>query len=451
MTHTETTWLDRLEPTRLENQLQDFKPALTDHEAHVEANRCINCYDAPCIKACPTGIDIPQFIRRIGSGNRLGAAKTILDSNIMGLSCAVSCPTEVLCEGACVYNKLEHRAITIGKLQRYAVEHAYETGHDFYTAGRPTGKRVALLGAGPASLACAHELRKSGHETVIFEKSQLPGGLNTHGIAPYKMKAQVSLWEIEQVTRIGVKIEFGKELGRDLKMDDLVKSYDAVFLGLGLGPDSRIEATGADLPGIEGAVEWIAKLKTHSTSSTDVRKLSSALVVGGGNTALDACRELKKLGVPRVMVSYRRSADDMSGYTHEMKWALQEGVEFLFHTVPTKFETSKNGLKAQLQKTSIAPDGKVRTAQESMAESVTVEAGLVLMATGQAKLKGILRGIDGLQFEKGRLLTDPNTGRTGHKKIYAGGDLANGGKEVVNAVAEGKRAALAIHKELSHG
>ena len=440
MNTTTVNFQKNLKEGRLETQLKDFKPALDKHEAMSEANRCINCYDAPCIRACPTAINIPQFIGRIANDNTLGAAKTILDSNIMGLSCAQSCPTEVLCEGACVYNSLDTKPISIGKLQRFAVTEAYEKKVQFYTAGKATGKRVALIGAGPASLACAHELRKEGHAAVIYEKAQLPGGLNTYGIAPYKMKSEISLWETEQVAVLGAEFRFGKELGKDFQLADLVSEYDAVFLGLGLGQDSRIDAPGVDLPGVMGAVDFIGKMKTGSDMGW-VKDLKSALIVGGGNTALDACRELKKLGVPQVVVSYRRGEEDMSGYKHEMKWARQEGVEFWFNTLPTKFVRGvAKDLKVTVQKTRLSADGKVTLGDESR----DLFAGLVLMATGQAKLESLLTSVAELKFEKGRLTTDAN-GRTGHAKIYAGGDLANGGKEVVNAVAEGKKAAMAMN------
>jgi glutamate synthase (NADPH/NADH) small chain len=424
----------KLNAERLETRFNDFKPALDPTEAFAEAQRCINCFGAPCISACPTGIDIPKFIRRIGSGHVKGAAKTILDSNIMGLSCAQSCPVEVLCEGACVYNDLDGKPISIGKLQRFAVEYAYAKDIEFYKPGKATGKRVALIGAGPASLACAHELRIAGHETVIFEKADVPGGLNTSGIAPYKMKADVSLREIERVLKMGVKIEYGMELGRNLKLDDLAREYDAVFLGLGLGPDSRLEAQGANSPRVMGAVDFIAKLKTAAPSELAwMAKVKAALVVGGGNTALDACRELKGLRIPRVVVSYRRGDAEMSGYKHEFKWAKQEGVEFWFHTQVSKFEEGTGG-----------------ALKVTFASGPTLDADLVLLAIGQSKLETLLKGVAGLAFEKGKLVVDAKTGRTGHQKIWAGGDLANGGMEVVNAVAEGKRAAKAMN-EVLHG
>jgi glutamate synthase (NADPH/NADH) small chain len=434
----------RLRQDRLENEFGDYKIPLNAAEAFDEAQRCIHCYGAPCIKACPTGINIPQFIKRIGAGHVKGAAKTILDSNILGLSCAQACPTEVLCEGACVYNELDGKPISIGKLQRFAVEYAYNNDIEYYKPGKPSGKRVALIGAGPASLACAHELRKHGHEAVIFEKGIVAGGLNTNGIAPYKMKAAVSLREIERVERMGVRIEYGKELGKQVTLEKLVEEYDAVFLGLGLGPDSRLDVPGADHPRVSGAVEFIARLKTGDARELSwLKQAKSALIVGGGNTALDACREMKWLDVSQVVVSYRRGEEDMSGYAHELKAARQEGVELWFHTLPTAIERAGERLNVRLARTRVE-GGKVVTTGESQ----TLAVDLVLVATGQAKLESILGGVKGLAFEKGRLKVDPKTGRTGHGKIYAGGDLANGGMEVVNAVAEGKRAALAINHEL---
>lgn len=446
------TWRDRLPEERLESRFSDFKAGLGDAEAADEAARCINCFEAPCTKVCPTSINIPQFISRIASGNVRGAAKTILEANVLGLSCARSCPVEVLCEGECVYHDLNKKPISIGKLQRYAVEQAYERGYHFFEAGAPTGKRVALVGAGPASLACAHELRRHGHETVIFEKSEIPGGLNATGIAPYKMKADTALSEVERVLALGVKVEYGKELGRNLKLEELVSGHDAVFLGLGLGPDSRLDARGAEHPLIQGAVDWVSRLKTASASRSPsmtpaLDNVKTALVVGGGNSALDACRELKQLGVERVVVSYRRGRDAMSGYAHEAACAMQEGVEFRFHSLPVEFKPSGPRLEARLARTQVdAGTGRVRTLDGSD-EQLAVD--LVLVATGQARQTGLLEGVPGLKIQDGALVADPETGRTGNPKIFAAGDLVNGGKEVVNAVDGGKKAAAAIHALLT--
>jgi dihydropyrimidine dehydrogenase (NAD+) subunit PreT len=427
----------QLPEERLENAFTDFKPALNAAEAETEANRCIGCYDAPCISACPTGINIPQFISRIANNNLKGSAKTILDSNIFGLSCAQSCPTEVLCEGACVYKSLNKKPISIGKLQRFAVEYAYENEIEFYKPGKPTGKQVALIGAGAASLACAHELRKLGHETVVFEKAELPGGLNTTGIAPYKMKSTTSLQEIKRIQKMGVEIKYKQELGKNVQIDALLKDFDAIFFGMGLGPDSKLDTVDSTNPHVFGAVDFVSKIKTQPSSALEnFKHVQTAVVVGGGNTALDACRELKKLGVERVVVSYRRGQEDMSGYRHEFAHARQEGVEFLFNTVVTSMENASTGVAITLN------------------EKTTFQAELVLLAIGQSKLEKMISKIPGLAFEHGKLLVDEHTGQTGNLKVFAGGDLVNGGKEVVNAVAEGKKAARGIEKFLrgeAHG
>jgi glutamate synthase (NADPH/NADH) small chain len=437
----------------LESDYQDFKAALTSSEVITEANRCLYCYDAPCIRACPTEINIPQFIGRIASSDGIGAAKTILDSNILGHSCANVCPTEVLCEGACVYQSLNHKPISIGKLQRFAVEQAYKFGVQFYTPGPSTGRRVALIGAGPASLACAHELRKKGHETVIFEKSSLPGGLNTFGIAPYKMKVGASLREIEMIASMGIDFKYDQELGRNLHLTELMESFDSVFLGIGLGADSFPNISGIEepevRPRVKGATNLIAEIKTAPLQSSGwLKTLKSVLVIGGGNTALDICRELKGLGIPQVLCCYRKAEGQMSGYAHELKAARIEGVEFQFHTLPIQIGviTQDSGKPHALKVKLIRTDHPLNVETQ---EGLTVEAGLVVLATGQAKLQTLLEQTPGLEFQEGRLKVEPETCATGNPKIYAGGDLTNGGKEVVNAVAEGKKAAWAIHKRLS--
>lgn len=428
---------------RIEDQFV-MKEPLSEQQAIAEAHRCLNCFLAPCINACPTSINIPQFINRIATKNTIGAAKTILDANILGLSCAHSCPTEVLCEGACVYNSLDQPPLLIGKLQAYAVSQAYEQKHEFFKAGEKTNKKIALIGAGPASLACAHELRRFGHEAVIFEKTSRPGGLNTSGIAPYKLKADLSLKEIDEILKLGMIINYDQELGKNLALDNILNNFDAVFLGMGLEEEKTLGQI--KHPRILGAVSFIADLKTAPLEKMSwLKELKRVLIIGGGNTALDACRELKSLGVPEVMLSYRRDEKQMSAYSHEYKMAVLEKVSFLFNTIPTSFTAVDNHLVQIKFNKTIIKENKVKILDESITESFD----LVLLAIGQNPLLSLLHDL-GLNFENGCLKTDAS-GRTNHQKIFAGGDLANGGKEVVNAVAEGKRAALAIHEDLSHG
>lgn len=423
---------------RLEREIPDLKPALTRDQAVAEANRCLYCYDAPCVAACPTDINIPEFIKRIATDNVKGAAKTILEANILGHSCARVCPVEVLCAGNCVYAEKGEPPIMIGKLQRYATEYAYDHNIQFFQAGPRSGKRVALVGGGPASLAAAHELVKAGHEAVVFEGRSMPGGLNTTGVAPYKYQAEDALAEVAYIQQIGVEIRTNTLIGRDVAFEAIERDFDAVFLGVGLGPDSRLGIPGEDLPGCTGAVAWIERMKTEP--GFKLEGVKRALVIGGGNTAIDAVRELKHLGVEHVTMVYRRGEAEMSGYAHELAWARQEGVQIEYWAAPVALEGVSRVTALRCARTRLAADGKLETTSEQF----VLEAELVLRATGQEKLTAMLGEIGGLVIEKGRVVVDPTTGQTGNPKYFAGGDCANGGKEVVNAAAEGKRAAKGI-------
>lgn len=429
-----------LPPDRSETRFEDFKSAYNDDQAVAEANRCLYCHDAPCQHACPTHIDIAGFIRKIATGNLNGSARTIFESNILGASCARVCPVEVLCVGDCVYNEKGLPPIQIGKLQRYATDRAIDQGLQFFTAGAPTGRHVVLVGGGPASLACAHALRRHGHACTILEKREFLGGLNATGVAPYKMRGDAAAAEVDWVLGIGgVDVRTGVTLDAG-GIASLLDQYDAVFLGLGLGPDSRLGVPGEDLPGVEGAVAFIDHMKTGRVDLTGVRQ---AVVVGGGNTAVDAVRELKGLGVADVSLLYRGAEPHMSGYTHEWDAAKVEGVDAVWHAQPTGFVAGPDGRVAAVswQPTDADKRPIPGPARETAAQ-------LVLVATGQARLAGLVAGLPGVRTEKGRVVVDAE-GRTGHPRIFAGGDCANGGKEVVNAAAEGKAAARAIHQQLT--
>ena len=321
---------------RSESAFTDYKLPLLRDAAVAEANRCLFCHDAPCIKACPTAIDIPQFIRKIATDNVRGSAKTIFESNILGMSCARVCPVEVLCVGACVYNDLEQPPIEIGKLQRYATDRAYAEGWRFFEAGKPTGRRVALIGAGPASLAAAHELRRFGHACTIFEKRGVVGGLNATGVAPYKMKAERAMTEVEWVLSIGgIEVRTGVTVGVDVTLEALEREFDAVFVGVGLGADSRLGVPGEDLAGVHGAVAWIESMKLGRVDLAAIRR---AAVIGGGNTAIDVVREVAGLGIPHVEMIYRGTREGMSGYAHEWTAALAEGAHAEWRAVPVAVE-----------------------------------------------------------------------------------------------------------------
>lgn len=419
---------------RAERAFSDYKPALNATQAVAEANRCLFCADAPCIKACPTHIDIPQFIRKISTGNLRGSAGTIFASNILGASCARVCPVEELCEGDCVYNELGLPPIQIGRLQRYATETALERGYEYFQAGPDSGRSVGLIGGGPASLAAAHELRRLGHAVTLYEKSQRLGGLNTTGVAPYKMRADRAADEVDWILGIGgVEVRLGVEIGRDVSWSDLKSRHDALFLGVGLGADRLLPVPGSHLPGVHGAVAWIERMKL---GPVNLQGVHHAVVVGGGNTALDCVRELLGLGVGRVTMIYRRDEASMSGYEHEWSAAKKAGATAIWHALPVAFEGD-----AHLERVRV---GYLHVDGARVAGSdFEIEAELALIAIGQGRLGNLVAGLDGVTLDGGRVVVDED-GWTGHPGLWAGGDCANGGMEVVNAAAEGKRAARAI-------
>jgi glutamate synthase (NADPH/NADH) small chain len=419
---------------RWEQKFSESAPLYSDREALAEARRCLFCFDAPCIKACPTAIDIPTFIRKIAEGNLRGAAKTVLSANILGYSCGRVCPDKVLCAGSCVLKDYPKPTIEIARLHRYATERFLLEGQRVFSPAPPTGKRIALVGAGPASLACAHELRLLGHQPTIFEKNAFPGGLNTTGIAPYKMQADDALLEAEYICNIGIEIRTGVEVGGDIDAKSLLKSYDAVFIGVGLGEDTKLKVSGEEDIGVVGAVSWIDQMKMTKRAALDA-SVQRALVVGGGNTALDAARELLQFGVPVVTMVYRRTAQVMPGFHHEMDAARREGMQLLEHAVIT--EIVREGMRLK--------GARIRTSDEE----IFMRADLIIVAIGQSMRRETLSKFAGVELNTaGEIVVDPATGRTSNPRIYAGGDATPGMKLVVQAVADGKRAARTIHEDL---
>jgi dihydropyrimidine dehydrogenase (NAD+) subunit PreT len=432
-----------LDPDRAESVFADFKGEYTRDQALFEASRCLYCSDPPCVKACPTHIDIPQFIRKIATGNLKGSARTIFDANILGMSCARVCPVETLCVGDCVYNLMHVPPIQIGKLQRFATDRAYAEGWRFFEAGPDTGKTVALLGAGPASLACAHELRRLGHGCTVYEKRPVVGGLNTTGVAPYKMQPDRAADEVDWVLGIGgVDVVTGVSVGEQVSFAELEARHDAVFLGMGLGPDTRLRVPGDELPGVHGAVDFIEEMKLTPLSLAGVRH---AVVVGGGNTAMDVVREARGLGVTDVVMLYRGDEAAMGGYAHEWAAAKVEGVRAEWRGVAVGFEAGADGRVARVRCQRL--DEKRRPID---GDFFTLPAELVLVAIGQSKLGALVGGLSGIEVAHGRVVTDER-GATGRKGYFAGGDCRNGGMEVVNAAAEGKAAARAIDAYLTGG
>jgi glutamate synthase (NADPH/NADH) small chain len=415
---------------RLERRLPDAKPLFTPAEAVVEANRCLYCHDAPCVTACPTGIDIPTFIRKISTGNMRGSAKKILTANVLGYSCARVCPVEVLCVGACVYNAW-HRdpPIAIGRLQRFATESVltHGAGAQLLPHAPANGRRVACVGAGPASLACAAYLALEGIAVTVYEKRPLAGGLNTSGVAPYKMPADEALAEVDFIRSLGVEIRTGVDVCHGPVSETLAREFDAVFLGPGLGVDTKLGVPGEDGPGVFGAVDWIERMKLDPRAHlTGVQR---AVVIGGGNTAIDAARELAGLGVPSVRMLYRRSTADMSGYAHEMEHARLAGVVLVERAAPARFERdAKGGLKGV-----------------TLASGDSLPCDFAIVAIGQARIAELANCFPGVKVDaKGSLVADPRTGVTGNPKVFTGGDAMRGGELVVTAVQDGKRAARGI-------
>ncbi|MCK4577219.1 MAG: FAD-dependent oxidoreductase [Candidatus Marinimicrobia bacterium] len=418
----------------METQFADAKPAYSDSEAAIEAHRCLFCYDAPCIKACPTGIDIPAFIKKIATGNIRGSARTIFEANMLGASTARVCPVDVLCVGACVYNDLNHQPIQIGRLQRYATRRALEMenshGWRLFTPKPGNGKKVALIGAGPASLACAAYLALEGVTPVIYEKDDLPGGLNITGVAPYKLHMEGAIAEVEWLLSHGADLRTGVEIGKDIRFEQLVEDYDAVFLGAGLGSDQLLGIPGEDGPGVWGATTLIREIKNRAGFSLP-SAVKSAVVIGGGNTALDIARELAMLGVAEVKILYRRTTREMPGYCHELEGAARYGVTLVENLTPVEVVREGDRVKA------------MRVTSTKSGETEDYPCDWVVIAIGQETHAGRL--YSGIKVDgKGRVIVDEKTRQTGNPNVYAGGDCINGGKEVVNAAVDGREAAFAM-------
>ena len=438
----------KLGPEAAAANMAEIAPPYTPQEAVIEANRCLFCFDAPCIQSCPTGIDIPSFIKKITTGNLLGSARVILGANILGASCARVCPTEVLCEGACVVLDREGDPVKIGRLQRYATDYVQRARVPLLKAPpKKSGRRVAVIGGGPAGLGCAAELAQLGHQVVVFEKKSQAGGLNTYGIAYYKMPPAVSLEEVELVKSLGVEFRCGVEVGKDVSIDQIQREFDAIFVGLGLGKGARLNVAGEDLPEVIEALEFIEQVHTRPLHEIPVG--DRVAVIGGGNTAIDAVTQARRLGARDAVIVYRRSQAEMPAYEFEQELARTDGARFLFNVAPVAIVSDDHGHVTGLKLVRTAgADGKVQV----LPGTEFVEPfDMVIKAIGETKQAGLLKRLfPNLDLDaRGVVLQNPETGQTNVPRVFVGGDCANGGREVVNAVAEGKKAARGIHAMLA--
>ena len=424
--------------------LGELLAPLTANEAAVESARCLMCYDAPCTHACPTHIDIPKFIKKISTGNLRGSARTILESNLLGATCARVCPVQELCEGACVLGA-EHKPIAIGRLQRHAMDFAYGSGVELFRPAKATGKKVAVIGAGPAGLSCAGELARRGHGVTLFERRDLAGGLSTYGIIGLREPVEVALAEVAMIEKLGVKLETGKELGSELKLAELQAEYGAVFLSVGLGKTPAL--------GISGEEHILDGLEYIEQSKADASKLvvgRNVVVIGAGNTAIDCATIAKRLGAAHVTMVYRRTEKEMTAYPHEYDFIKREGVGFSFLTQPVRVH-AENGIVKDLECVRMqlgGVDASGRPAPQALAGSeFLIAADQVVKAIGQEKpsLAARLK----LKTEKGFIQVNAAF-ETNLPGVYAGGDCirARGAASTVMAVQDGKLAARAIHERL---
>ncbi len=426
--------------------LKEKTPPMRREEARVEADRCLNCYDSPCTVACPTHINIPKFIKQIAGQDNLGSAITIFEANAMGHSCARVCPVEALCEGSCVYLNWHEKPIEIGRLQRFATDALMEMGIQPFEAGESNGKKVAIIGAGPAGLSAAAYLRRMGFAVTAFEKKPMPGGLNTYGMAEYKMNQKVALDEVALVLDLGVDIRYETVLGEDLKFEDLEKDFDAIFLGVGLGPTSRMGIPGEELKGVYEALHFIEYIKNHDFDSIPAGE--TTVCIGAGNTAVDVVTQAKRIGTKRVVMSYRRGRAEMPAYDYEYDLAAGDEVNFEWNTMPIAILGDDRVTGIRLQRTEVA-GGKVTPIEGSEFE---IPCDRIVKAIGQPKQVELLSKSAGIKLDgKGRIEVDEATLQTSNPKVFAGGDAVNGGAEIVNASAHGKRAALGIFKTLFPG
>jgi len=444
----------RVSLDHLHENFQEVYPGLTKQEAIEEANRCLYCYDAPCINACPTGINIPSFIKKIASGNLKGSAKTIMEANPIGASCARVCPTEELCEGACVLNH-STKPIRIGNLQRYATDWAIKNEQVLFEAGKKNGKTVAIVGGGPAGLAAARELARLGYEVTIFEAEEKAGGLNTYGIVSFRLPKEVSYWEVNQVKSLHVNIRTSTRVGQDISVDEIMSKHDIVLLAIGMSKVPDIGISGEELLGVYDAIEFVKETKTKPISNRLLGK--RVAVIGAGNTAIDAATCSVRLGADNVKILYRRTMSEMTAYEFEYEFAKQDGVEFRWLTAPKRIIGDEEGnVKAieciKMELGEQGEDGRCRPVPIEGSE-FTLEVDAVIKAIGQSRYVGLIEQFE-LEHMDGVVKINPTTFQTSNKKVFACGDVifgkGQGEAMVVSAAQQGKESAYAIHQVLSN-
>lgn len=437
---------------QLKRNFVELKNKMTKNEAIEEANRCLYCYDAPCIKACPTSIQIPNFIKKIASGNMKGSATTILEANPIGASCARVCPTEELCEGACVLNS-STKPIKIGELQRYATDWAMETNAQLFKQGPSNGHKVAIIGAGPAGLSAARELSRFGYQVTIYEAEAKAGGLGSFGIVAFRLPNDVVDWEVEQIEQLGVDIQTNTTVGVDITADEILAEYDHVILAVGMGAVPNLGIEGEDLEGVHDAIEFVRKTKMGPLTNDIVGK--RVAVIGAGNTAIDGATSAVRLGADNVQILYRRTQKEMTAYQFEYEFAKQDGVEFKWLTAPKEIIGNEAGrvtgiecVKMKLGE--LGPDGRQRP-EEVQGSNFIIKVDAVIKAIGQTRFVALIEAF-GLDHTNGVVDIDETTMQTSNDKVFACGDVVFGNGQgeamVVTAVQQGKDAAYKIHERL---
>lgn len=439
---------NRLSQQQYAENFSDIHPPFeTKDAALVEANRCLFCYDAPCMKSCPTSIDVPKFIKQIATENVKGSAHTIFSSNIMGVGCSKVCPVEKLCEGACVYNFMEEEPISIARLQRYSTEKAMAANWQLFKRKESTGKKVAIVGAGPAGLSCAHVLSREGIDVIIFEKESKGGGLMTYGIAAYKVTPQFCEDEVNYILGIGgIEIKYNRELGKDISLEELQKNYDAVYLGIGVGLARQLEIPGEELEGVEDAIKFIYDIRDKGFDEVAVG--DKVAVIGMGMTAIDAATQAKRLGAKQVTMVYRRTENEKPCTQVELDIAKLDGCEIIWLAAP-KEVIGENGKVKQLVCSKMQlgePDASGRRSPVDTGETFSLDVDMIIKAAGQMPFESLVEEFK-IQNSKGKINIENSA--TNIPGVFAGGDCVNGGKEVVDAVQAGKDGAASIIKYLN--